>query len=69
MQNQEIAKELGVSRPTVNLRRRRFLGLRLAWLEQDAPRPGRISKIPDCKILRIVERTLNGKTQLTGALD
>lgn len=40
--NHEIAKRLGVSRPTVQLWRERFLALRLAGLEKDAPRPGRL---------------------------
>lgn len=61
VQSQEIAKELGVSRPTVQLWRQRFLGLRLAGLEKDAPRPGRLPKIPDRKVRRIVEMTLHGK--------
>ena len=39
--NQAIAKILGVSRPTVQLWRERFLALRVAGLKQDAPRPGR----------------------------
>jgi transposase len=61
MQSQKIAKELGVSRPTVQLWRQRFLGLRLTGLEKDAPRPGRLPKIPDRKVRRIVELTLHGK--------
>ena len=61
MQSQEIAKVLGVSRPTVQLWRQRFLGLRLTGLEKDAPRPGRLPKISDRKIRRIVEATLHGK--------
>ena len=50
VQSQEIARELGISRPTVQLWRQRFLGLRLAGLEKDAPRPGRIPKIPYRKV-------------------
>ena len=46
VQNQDIAQELGVSRPTVQLWRQRFLAFRLEGLEKDAPRPGRIPKIP-----------------------
>jgi transposase len=45
VQSQEIARVLEVSRPAVQLWRHRFLGLRLAGLEKDAPRPGRIPKI------------------------
>lgn len=61
VQSQEIAKVLGVSRPTVQLWRQRFLGLRLTGLEKDAPRPGRLARISDRKIRRIVEATLHGK--------
>lgn len=61
MPSQEIAQALGVSRPTVQLWRQRFLGLRLPGLEKDAPRPGRLPKISDRKVRRIVEATLHGK--------
>lgn len=60
-QSQEIARKLGLSRPTVQLWRQRFLALRLPGLEKDAPRPGRIPKISDRKIRRIVEATLHSK--------
>jgi len=58
-QSQDIAKELGISRPTVQLWRQRFLALRLVGLEKDAPRPGRIPKIPEKKIQAVVEATLH----------
>ena len=57
--NQEIAHELGVSRPTVQLWRQRFLALRLPGLEKDAPRPGRIPRISAQKIRAVVEATLH----------
>ena len=57
--NQQIADELGISRPTVQLWRDRFLALRLAGLEKDAPRPGRIPKIPQPKVAAVVEATLH----------
>ncbi len=63
VQSQEIARTLGVSRPTVQLWRERFLGLRLAGLEKDAPRPGRIPKISKRKIRQIVEATLHSKPE------
>jgi len=56
--NQEIAKELNISRPTVQLWRNRFLAQRLVGLEKDAPRPGRIPKISPAKIAAVVEATL-----------
>jgi transposase len=57
--SQEIARELGVSRPTVQLWRQRFLAFRLVGLEKDAPRPGRIPKITMKKIQAVVEATLH----------
>ena len=57
--NQDIAQQLGVSRPTVQLWRERFLGLRLAGLTHDAPRPGRLPRIPARKVRAIVEATLH----------
>jgi transposase len=56
--NQEIAHALEVSRPTVQLWRDRFLSLRCAGLEKDAPRPGRIPRISARKIKAVVEATL-----------
>lgn len=59
--NHEIARRVGVSRPTVQLWRERFLALRCAGLEKDAPRPGRLPAIPDHKIQAIVAATLHAK--------
>ena len=56
--NQEIGRRLRVSRPTVQLWRARFLARRLPSLEKDAPRPGRIPRIPASKIRAVVEATL-----------
>jgi len=57
--NQDIAAALGVSRPTVQLWRERFLALRLSGLEKDAPRPGRNPRIPQERIQAVVEATLH----------
>jgi transposase len=59
--NQEIARRLEVSRPTVQLWRERFLARRVTGLEKDAPRPGRIPSIPEGKVRAIVEATLQTK--------
>ena len=56
--NQDIARDLQISRPTVQLWRQRFLALRLPGLEKDAPRPGRIPKISLRKIDAVVKATL-----------
>jgi transposase/DNA-binding Xre family transcriptional regulator len=58
MANQDIARKVGVSRPTVQLWRDRFLALRVAGLEQDAPRPGRLPSIPDQKVRAVINATL-----------
>ncbi len=58
VRSQDIARELGISRPTVQLWRERFLALRLKGLEKDAPRPGRIPSIPDKKVRAVVDATL-----------
>lgn len=57
--NQDIAHKLDISRPTVQLWRSRFLALRLPGLKKDAPRPGRIPKIPQAKIKAVIEATLH----------
>lgn len=57
--SQDIAQALGVSRPTVQLWRQRFLALRVAGLEKDAPRPGRKPKIAAAKVRAVVEATLH----------
>jgi len=61
MQNKDIARELDISRPTVQLWRQRFLAFRLAGIEKDAPRPGRIPEIPEKKVQAVVEATLHTK--------
>lgn len=57
--NHVIAQRLGVSRPTVQLWRERFLAFRLEGLKKDAPRPGRKPKISQKKVSAIVEATLH----------
>ena len=59
--SQDIAADLKVSRPTVQLWRQRFLALRLAGLEKDAPRPGRLPRISPQKVRTVVEATLQTK--------
>jgi len=59
--SQDIAGQLDISRPTVQLWRERFLALRIAGLEKDAPRPGRIPSIPESKVRAVVEATLHTK--------
>lgn len=56
--SKEIAQRLGVSRPTVQLWRERFLALRVAGLEKDAPRPGRRPRISEGQIRAVLEATL-----------
>ena len=57
--SQHITQQLSLSRPTVQLWRERFLALRCAGLEQDAPRPGRIPRISERAVRVVVEATLH----------
>ncbi len=57
--SQDIAEELDISRPTVQLWRERFLALRLSGLEKDAPRPGRKPRLSAVKVRKVVEATLH----------
>lgn len=59
MLSRDIARELRLSRPTVQLWRQRFLALRLAGLAKDAPRPGRIPSIPETTVHAVIEATLH----------
>ena len=58
VESQEIARTLGVSRPTVQLWRHRFLALRVDGLAKDAPRPGRIPRISERQVRAIVDATV-----------
>jgi transposase len=59
MRNEDVARAVGGSCPTVGLWRQRFLALRLPGLEKDAPRPGRIPTVSARKIRAVVEATLH----------
>lgn len=63
IENQRIARQLGISRPTVQLWRQRFLALRTGGLEHDAPRAGRLPRIPGRQVAAIVEATLRSRPQ------
>ena len=57
MRNEEIARQIGTSCPTVGLWRRRFFQQRLAGIEKDAPRGGRKPTLRQSVAQRIVKRT------------
>ena len=61
--NDQIAIELQVHRRTVGLWRRRFALLRLAGIEQDAPRTGRRPRLDREAVEGIVAKTLLTKPQ------
>lgn len=61
IESKAIAADMHVSRPTVQLWRDRFLALRTAGLEEDAPRPGRMPIIRNQKRAEIVEATLHSQ--------
>ena len=56
--NHALAKELGISRPTVLLWRQRYIQAGVAGLLKDAPRPGRKKRIGPAKVEAIVTATL-----------
>ena len=58
--NAEVARELGVSRPTVGIWRERFRTRRLEGLG-DLPRAGAPRTIQDEAVARIVQKTLHSK--------
>jgi len=58
-ENIQIASKLGISHPTLQLWRNRFLSFRLPGLEKDAPRPGRMPKVSHKKVMAIENATLH----------
>src|SRR5262245_22610027 len=56
--NHALAKELGISRPTVLLWRQRYIAAGVAGLLKDAPRPGRKKRIGPAQVEAIVNATL-----------
>lgn len=61
VQSKDIASQLGIARPTVQLWRERFLARRQEGLAKDAPRPGRIPRITERKVRKIVAATIQTK--------
>lgn len=59
--NNELAQQLGTSRPTVILWRERYVEGGLQVLLRDAPRPGRKPRLSAKKVEQVVERTLHTK--------
>lgn len=59
--NNQIARQQGTTRVTVNLWRKRFQEEGIRALERDAPRRGRIPRISAKKVEEIVEATLHTK--------
>ena len=57
--NLAIAKELGISRPTVLLWRERFASAGVPGIMADAPRPGRKKALSLAKVQAVVEATLH----------
>ncbi|HEX4954646.1 MAG TPA: IS630 family transposase [Thermoanaerobaculia bacterium] len=56
-ENRDIAKELGVSRPTVGVWRQRFADQGLAGIQKDAPRTGRPSAKRESVEKSVIEAT------------
>jgi len=60
-QNKNIGEELGLSAPTVQLWRDRFVSTGVEGISKDAPRPGRSKTISEQKIKEVVEATMNSR--------
>lgn len=56
--NKDIAKNLKLTRPTVQLWRERFLSLGIRGLEKDATRPGRKPKLSPKVVQSVITYTL-----------
>jgi transposase len=56
-QNKQIAADLGTSKKTVSLWRKRFAEFRLTGIEKDAPRPGRDRSVPTETVELILHKT------------
>jgi transposase len=61
--NKDIGAELGLSAPTVQLWRGRFVDAGLEGIEADAPRPGRPRVIGEDKIKAVVDATMNSQPE------
>src|SRR2546425_13341586 len=57
--NHRLAKELGISRPTLLRWRQRYVEAGVVGLVKDAPRPGRRKRIRPEKVEAIVQATLH----------
>jgi len=58
MEDQEIARLLGISRQKAARWRKRYVVMGLAGIEKDAPRPGRKRRIDDAARAAVVRKTL-----------
>lgn len=61
MENREIAVQVGTSRPTVGLWRRRFSEAGISGIERDAPRGGRPPKARAALVRKIIRKTTQEK--------
>src|SRR5437879_8133022 len=57
--NNRLAKQLGITRPTVLLWRKRYVQAGVSGLLKDAPRPGRRRRIGAGQVEAIVKATLH----------
>jgi len=61
LKNRQIAQILHTRQNTVSVWRNRFVTHGIDGIKQDAPRPGRKSKLPQQKVDEIIQRTLRTK--------
>lgn len=63
VENKVIAAEMGIPRQKVARWRNRFAAKRMAGIEKDAPRSGRLPSIPKKRVSEIVRLTLDEKPE------
>lgn len=61
LSNNQLARQLGTSRPTVLLWRDRFAETGLEGLQQDAPRPGRNKQLTAARVAFVLDATMNAR--------
>src|SRR5437870_7898297 len=67
LSNNGLAKELGISRPTLRRWRQRYVKAGVVGLLKDAPRPGRRKRIRPEKVEAIVNATDRKSTRLNSS--
>jgi transposase len=63
LEDQEIGREMGITRQKAGRWRKRYAALGLPGIERDAPRPGRKRRVDDARRAAVVRKTLKEKPE------